>query len=653
MTRRAWLLTLSVALLLLATALRLPTLADQSFWNDEGNTARLVERPISLILEGAAGDIHPPGYYLLLHVWRALVGETEFALRAYSAYSGILTVAVTIAIARRASRGTLAAVAAGLIAVLHPLSVVYSGEARMYAQLGLIAALTLWAAIGLVTQRRKTQDPRHSPTTWPRALLLALAIAAGLYTQYTYALALVALDLAFALWWLTRRPRTWRLLAQWIAAHAVGGLLFAPWAPIALRASGWRPPDLAQGEAARALFRTLLVGTTYPDAPLALLLPVAAGLLLLAVAHSLTSAQAGSPRRFAAWAALAMAIIPAGIILVAGLYRPAYRKFLMMSIAPIAVSLAIPLALPSWDHRPWDRQAPAWLWSVPPALLLLAGLLPWQLKSLHNMRADPAYIRDDYRGIATRIRAESRAGDAILLSAPNQWEVFTYYYGRQPGDDLPVHPAPYRPTEIEAEAWVRDIVGRRTGGKLVALYWGDTESDPQRHIERALATQAFKAGERWITTVRVATYGIGPAGPGTTRSQDVTLGDDIRLTGASLPNTAWHPGDIIPLTLLWEPITTPTERLKVFVHLVDDAGALVAQNDSEPLAGFAPTTTWKPGEPIVDHYGVALPTDLVPGDHTLLLGMYTLAGDRLPITQKGAAIGDALPLHTLTVLPPP
>ena len=174
MTRRAWLLTLSVALLLLATALRLPTLADQSFWNDEGNTARLVERPISLILEGAAGDIHPPGYYLLLHVWRALVGETEFALRAYSAYCGILTVAVTIAIARRASRGTLAAVAAGLIAVLHPLSVVYSGEARMYAQLGLLSALTLWAAIGLVDRkdaRLKTlgtlPQPGHVPSSSP------------------------------------------------------------------------------------------------------------------------------------------------------------------------------------------------------------------------------------------------------------------------------------------------------------------------------------------------------------------------------------------------------------------------------------------------------------------------------------------------------
>ncbi|MCU0520357.1 MAG: hypothetical protein MUF84_06680, partial [Anaerolineae bacterium] len=66
-------------ILLLASCLRFYNLGTQSFWNDEGNTARLVERPIRLIIDGAAGDIHPPGYYLLLHGWRAIAGESEYA----------------------------------------------------------------------------------------------------------------------------------------------------------------------------------------------------------------------------------------------------------------------------------------------------------------------------------------------------------------------------------------------------------------------------------------------------------------------------------------------------------------------------------------------------------------------------------------------
>ena len=271
------------------------------------------------------------------------------------------------------------------------------------------------------------------------------------------------------------------------------------------------------------------------------------------------------------------------------------------------------------------------------------------------MRADPAYIRDDYRGIAARIRAESRAGDAILLSAPNQWEVFTYYYGRQPGDDLPVHPAPYRPTEIEAAAWVRDIVGQQTGGQLVALYWGDTESDPQRHIERALATQAFKAGERWITTVRVATYGIGPAIPGTTQSHDVTLGDDIRLMGAGLPNTAWHPGDIVPLTLLWEPrhdagrapqgLCPPRrrrrrprrpERLGAPRRLRPHHHLEARRARRRPLRRGAARATWCPAN-----------TPSSSGH------VHPSPATASPSRKKAPPIGDALPLHTLTVLPPP
>ena len=76
-------------ILLLAAGLRFYRLDAQSFWNDEGNSARIAERSVPLILEGAAGDIHPPLYYLALHYWRALVGKSEFALRALSSVGGL------------------------------------------------------------------------------------------------------------------------------------------------------------------------------------------------------------------------------------------------------------------------------------------------------------------------------------------------------------------------------------------------------------------------------------------------------------------------------------------------------------------------------------------------------------------------------------
>ncbi len=51
-----------LSILLLATALRFFQLGAQSFWNDEGTSARVAERSLPLITAAAIGDIHPPLY---------------------------------------------------------------------------------------------------------------------------------------------------------------------------------------------------------------------------------------------------------------------------------------------------------------------------------------------------------------------------------------------------------------------------------------------------------------------------------------------------------------------------------------------------------------------------------------------------------------
>src|SRR5262249_22799382 len=89
-----------LAIVLLAAVLRFHEIGRQLLWNKEGNTVRLVERPIPSLLENASHDIRPPGYYLALKVWWSLTGESEFALRAFSALAGFLTVACVYALGR-------------------------------------------------------------------------------------------------------------------------------------------------------------------------------------------------------------------------------------------------------------------------------------------------------------------------------------------------------------------------------------------------------------------------------------------------------------------------------------------------------------------------------------------------------------------------
>ncbi|MGC9522606.1 MAG: glycosyltransferase family 39 protein [Anaerolineae bacterium] len=621
-------------ILLLATGLRFYKLDAQSFWNDEGNTARLVERPVRLIIEGAAGDVHPPGYYLLLRLWRALTGESEFALRSYSAFLGVLTVAIATSTAQRAA-GWSAALGAALIAAVHPLAIYYSQEARMYAQLGLVSALTLWLGARLVDDGSHRSGKQQGASL---TLFFALCIAAGLYTHYAYLFALLGLNLAFGLAWVSGTSRFRRRLGAWVLAHLIGGALFLPWAPIALRASGWQPPDLNAGAALPSLIQTLLVGITMPEQlPLSLFgAAVLLGLLALVVALRARSAS----KRFALWAALGMALTPPGVIAAAGIYRPAYLKFLMVSVAPLAVALGVCLK-GRWDRR---LSRPRWVLGA----VLVTVLLHAQAASLGHLYTNPAYQRDDYRGLAALIRDEGQDGDAILLNAPNQWEVFTYYYE----GPLPVYPAPYRPTEAEAEAWVASRVSRHREERLFVLFWGDGESDPEHHIERHLAQHAFKATDTWVTSIRLARYGAGTLSTRPSVNTTVTLGDAIRLKGYDYPAQAFTRGDIVPVTLFWTAVAAPEERLKVFVHLVDDDGLPVAQVDMEPQAGFAPTSDWAAGEDIVDRYGVWLPENLNPGDYTLKAGMYRLTGERLPITEEGRPLGDALQLGEIVVSEP-
>ena len=61
---RRWVL---IAILLLAFGLRLYRLGVGSLWYDETVSVHLAAKSLSALVAHTAGDIHPPGYYVLLH----------------------------------------------------------------------------------------------------------------------------------------------------------------------------------------------------------------------------------------------------------------------------------------------------------------------------------------------------------------------------------------------------------------------------------------------------------------------------------------------------------------------------------------------------------------------------------------------------------
>ncbi len=114
---------------------------------------------------------------------------------------------------------------------------------------------------------------------------------------------------------------------------------------------------------------------------------------------------------------------------------------------------------------------------------------------------------------------------------------------------------------------------------------------------------------------------------------DVTLGGQINLAGFNLTSPA---AGELELTLYWQATTSLAESYTVFVHILDEKGQIVAQQDRLPCSGEAPTTGWLPNEVIVDPYRFAADTGytLPPGTYRVAAGMYNAAtGQRLSISE--------------------
>lgn len=331
--------------------------------------------------------------------------------------------------------------------------------------------------------------------------------------------------------------------------------------------------------------------------------------------------------------------------------RPAYRPKFFLAGSPAFCVLVgggiAALEKTSGSKRSLSNQ----LW-----LLLGLGLVGvGAARSLRSYYYDPAYARADYRSMAATIARMEQQGDAILLDAPNQWEVFTYYYRGQ----VPVYPVcRSRPCPREqTEAELGEIaVGRQ---RLFALYWATEESDPERVVERWLEQHAFMASDTWYGDVRLVVYGVeqgsvaGDAGQSrpATNLEDVRLGEAIALRGYSLAQQSVRRGDVLRVTLFWEATAVPAGRYKVFLHLVGAGGQLVAQVDSEPGNGINLTPGWRPEQGMfADRYGVMVPETASSGPYQLLVGMYDVSGaPRLPIQVDGVASGDSLLLATIEV----
>ncbi|MCM0678632.1 glycosyltransferase family 39 protein, partial [Micromonospora phytophila] len=186
---RGWWVWVAPALATLAVGLF--GLGHAQPWRDELATWSAATRPVGdLIRLTGTVDAATGPYYLLLHGWVTIFGDSATALRLPSALAMATAAGLTAVLGRRLL-GARAGLLAGLLLAVLPGTSRYAQEARPYA---LASSLAVLAALLLV---RALDRP-----TWPRWAGYAAAVA-GLGLAHLLALTLLAAHAVVVLlaWW--------------------------------------------------------------------------------------------------------------------------------------------------------------------------------------------------------------------------------------------------------------------------------------------------------------------------------------------------------------------------------------------------------------------------------------------------------------------
>ncbi|WP_433554783.1 glycosyltransferase family 39 protein [Micromonospora zamorensis] len=398
---------------LLTLAVTLTGLGSAQLWRDELATWSAATRsPADLARLAGTIDAATGPYYLLMHGWTEVFGDSTIALRApavlaMTVAAGLLAVLGARLVDRRSG------LFAGLLFAVLPGTSRYGQEARPYALATMLAVL---ATLLLVTALRRP--------SWARWAGYAAAVAA-LGLIHLIALTLLAAHALVVLlaWWrgpaeagvATRdRPsaerdrRVWR----WVVAVVPVALLAGP---LLLKARTQQSRQLNWVNLARLDDLTALPGGVAQSSVV--------GGLLVGVA-ALGAARLG-------WRALlpvSAVLLPVLLLFAAGTVVPLWVPRYLVFVVPFACLLAgAALAAVA---------APAAL-----VVVILAGLLglPDQA-ALRRTHEWPRSAPVDYAGAARVIGDGQRPGDAVVYSPRHSWLFLDlgieYHLGDPPRDVL-------------------------------------------------------------------------------------------------------------------------------------------------------------------------------------------------------------------------
>jgi mannosyltransferase len=215
LTRKTTFLLLA-SIVCLAGLVRWYHIGAQSLWYDELVSASLSRLDLPNLLLSLKADFHPPLYFILLHGWVKIYGNSEIGLRSMSFVFGCLTIPMLYFVTKELFN-PLTGLLSALLLSLSSFHIYFSQETRSYSLIGLLALISIYFFTMIIKQGNQ------------KKYVVGLIIA-NVFLLYTHATTIFIIFTQNVIWLIIKLfNKNSAKYLQWAFYQILPLLLFIPW----------------------------------------------------------------------------------------------------------------------------------------------------------------------------------------------------------------------------------------------------------------------------------------------------------------------------------------------------------------------------------------------------------------------------------------
>lgn len=391
-------------IIVVGIGLRLFVKLPPDLWEDEIiSVTRAMQPAGAVIVDSFRHDIHPPLYFLQLHLW-SLLGNSDAWFMANSVFWSICALASLIWVAAK-HWGRDAAIAIGAAYAVMPSPVYLADQVRMYAML---ATLIIWAIHFAIVVFK--DDRSGSGLSYVALIILQAMIVVS---HAIGALAVFCIGI-YALYLCRKGTRPYK---KWLLCYAIMALISVPVAVNAAVHDG----NVASSTNMAGIFH-MLSASTAGVLIYTRLFAGLAGIFVLAVA-----VWAGWRTRGAGEYVVFFLAVPLAVALAGNTVQPFFKWNFFSTLEAPFVAIALGLAISGRDAR-----------ARIPAYACVALLLGVSVETKMAFRESSHYV-----AISQFLKANYRPGDVVLAPQLDYFHGLAWYMdGHHWGSPLEIAPAP-------------------------------------------------------------------------------------------------------------------------------------------------------------------------------------------------------------------